>query len=129
MVLVTAYPLGYALVLSLYRYRLTDPAGREFVGVQNYTTVLSDPVWWSSVVTTAIITFASVAIELVLGFGFAWVMYRIVRGRSIVRTAMSGEKAATPTIRARATSDPATTRAIRRRRRARFVKRRTSPRS
>jgi multiple sugar transport system permease protein len=88
MILVTAYPLLYAVVLSFYRYRLTDPGGREFVGLQNYVTVLTDPVWWSAVVTTAIITVASVAIELVLGFGFAWVMYRIVRGRSFVRTAI-----------------------------------------
>ena len=88
MILVTAYPLVYAVVLSFYRYRLTDPDGREFVGLQNYITVLTDPVWWSAVVTTAIITVASVAIELVLGFGFAWVMYRIVRGRSFVRTAI-----------------------------------------
>ncbi len=88
MILVTAYPLGYAVVLSLYRYRLTDPDGREFVGLQNYATVLTDPVWWSAVSTTAIITLASVAVELVLGFGFAWVMFRILRGRSIVRTAI-----------------------------------------
>ena len=88
MILVTAYPLLYAVVLSLYRYRLTDPDGREFVGLQNYWTVLTDPVWWSAVGTTAIITVASVAIELVLGFGFAWVMYRIIRGRSFVRTAI-----------------------------------------
>ena len=88
MILVTAYPLGYAVVLSFYKYRLTDPEGREFVGIQNYVTVLTDPVWWSAVATTAIITVASVAIELVLGFGFAWVMYRIVRGRSFVRTAI-----------------------------------------
>lgn len=88
MILVTAYPLVYAVVLSFFRYRLTDPDGREFVGLQNYLTVLTDPVWWSAVVTTAIITVASVAIELVLGFGFAWVMYRIVRGRSFVRTAI-----------------------------------------
>ena len=27
MLLVTAYPLGYAVVLSLFNYRLTDPAG------------------------------------------------------------------------------------------------------
>ena len=86
MILVTAYPLGYALVLSLYRYRLTDPDGREFVGLQNYVTVLTDPVWWSAVVTTAIITVVSVIVELVLGFGFAWVMFRIVRGRSFIRT-------------------------------------------
>jgi len=88
MILVTAYPLGYAIVLSFYKYRLTDPNGREFIGLQNYTTVLTDPVWWSAVGTTAIITVASVLIELVLGFGFAWVMYRIVRGRSIIRTAI-----------------------------------------
>ena len=36
MILVTAYPLIYALVLSLYNYRLTDPAGRTFVGLRNY---------------------------------------------------------------------------------------------
>ena len=40
MVLVTAYPLLYAVVLSLYNYRLTDPGGREFVGFSNYATVL-----------------------------------------------------------------------------------------
>ena len=88
MILVTAYPLAYALVLSLYRYRLTDPEGREFVGLQNYLTVLTDPIWWSSVSTTAIITVISVGVELVLGFAFAWVMYRILLGRSLIRTAI-----------------------------------------
>lgn len=88
MIVVTAYPLAYALVMSLYRYRLTDPGGREFVGLRNYVTVLGDPLWWGSVATTAVITAASVAVELVLGFAFAWVMYRIVRGRSFARTAI-----------------------------------------
>jgi multiple sugar transport system permease protein len=86
MIIVTAYPLVYAVVLSLYKYRLTDPAGREFVGLNNYFTVLTDPIWWNDFVTTAVITIASVVIELVLGFCFAWVMYRIISGRSVVRT-------------------------------------------
>jgi multiple sugar transport system permease protein len=86
MVLITAYPLGYAVVMSTYRYRLTDPAGKEFVGLSNYLTVLTDPIWWSAFTTTAIITLFSVAIELVLGFAFAWVMYRIIRGRGFIRT-------------------------------------------
>ncbi|MEU4689658.1 sugar ABC transporter permease [Actinoplanes sp. NPDC023714] len=86
MVFVTAYPLVYAVVLSLYNYRLTDPAGREFVGLGNYATVLTDPVWWSDFGTTLIITVVSVAVELVLGFAFAFVMYRVIRGRSWVRT-------------------------------------------
>lgn len=86
MVAVTAYPLLYAVVLSLYRYRLTDPAGKEFIGLENYVTVLRDPIWWADVATTAIITLVSVAVELVLGFAFAWVMYKVLRGRSLVRT-------------------------------------------
>jgi len=86
MVFVTAYPLVYAVVLSFYNYRLTDPEGRTFVGFRNFTTVLTDPVWWSDFVTTLIITVVSVVVELVLGFAFAFVMYRILFGRSLVRT-------------------------------------------
>jgi len=86
MVLVTAYPLLYAVLLSLYNYRLTDPNGREFVGLSNYATVLTDPVWWTDFSTTLAITVVSVAVELVLGFGFAFVMYRILTGRGLVRT-------------------------------------------
>jgi len=86
MVLVTAYPLLYAVLLSLYNYRLTDPNGREFVGLSNYATVLTDPVWWTDFSTTLAITVVSVAVELVLGFGFAFVMYRILHGRGLVRT-------------------------------------------
>jgi multiple sugar transport system permease protein len=86
MVFVTAYPLVYAVVLSFYNYRLTDPEGKTFVGLRNFATVLTDPVWWSDFVTTLIITVASVVVELVLGFAFAFVMYRILFGRSLVRT-------------------------------------------
>jgi len=85
-VFVTAYPLIYAVVLSFYNYRLTDPEGRTFVGFRNFATVLTDPVWWSDFVTTLIITVVSVVVELVLGFAFAFVMYRILFGRSLVRT-------------------------------------------
>jgi multiple sugar transport system permease protein len=88
MVLVTAYPLGYALFLSLFSYNLTDPSAREFVGLSNYSTILTDSVWWKDFTTTLAITAVSVAVELVLGFGMAFVMYRILRGRSLVRTAI-----------------------------------------
>ena len=88
MLLVTAYPLGRALWLSLYRYRLTDPEGREFVGLRNYVTVLSDGLWWQTVFTTVFITVVTVVIELVIGFAFALVMHRIIFGRGVVRTAI-----------------------------------------
>jgi multiple sugar transport system permease protein len=88
MILVTAYPLGYAVVLSLFNYRLTDPAGRSFAGLGNYGVILRDPIWWKDFTTTLTITLITVGLELVLGFVFAFVMLRIVRGRGPLRTAI-----------------------------------------
>ena len=88
MLLVTAYPLGRAVWLSLYSYRLTDPEGREFVGLRNYGVVLTDGLWWQTVFTTVFITVVTVAIGLVLGFIIAMVMHRIIFGRGLVRTSI-----------------------------------------
>jgi multiple sugar transport system permease protein len=88
MLLVTAYPMGRAVYLSLFNYRLTDPAAREFVGLRNYGVVLTDGLWWQTVFTTVFITVVTVAIELVIGFAFALVMNRILIGRRIVRTSI-----------------------------------------
>src|SRR5918992_2189563 len=65
MLAVTAYPLGRAVWLSLYDYRLTDPAGKEFVGLRNYGVVLTDGLWWRDVFTTVLVTVVTVGIELV----------------------------------------------------------------
>ncbi|WP_242883517.1 carbohydrate ABC transporter permease [Actinomadura litoris] len=88
MLLVTAYPLLNALYLSLFRYRLTAPDDKKFVGLSNYWTALSDPLFWQNVFTTFIITFATVAVELVIGFGLAMVMHRALFARRTVRTAI-----------------------------------------
>lgn len=88
MLAVTAYPLLRAVWLSLYSYRLTDPAGREFIGLRNYGVVLSDSLWWRDVATTVVITVVTVAVELVIGLALAMVMHRVVFGRRLVRTAI-----------------------------------------
>jgi multiple sugar transport system permease protein len=88
MLLVTAYPMLYSLWLSLFRYDLRFPDERQFIGLQNYLTVLSSPTWWQSLFNTALITVGSVAVELVLGFIIALVMHRAIVGRRIVRTAV-----------------------------------------
>ena len=56
MVGVTAYPLGYAVWLSLQRYDLRFPQLAKFVGLANYGAVLSSPYWWHAFWVTAIIT-------------------------------------------------------------------------
>ena len=88
MLAVTAYPMGYAVWLSLQRYDLRFPAAREFVGLANYATVLSDRLWWTAFGVTMFIAVVSVAVELVLGMGLALIMRWALVGRAAVRTAI-----------------------------------------
>ncbi|WP_433830597.1 carbohydrate ABC transporter permease [Actinoplanes sp. CA-015351] len=88
MVLVTGYPILNALWLSLFDYRLTDPAGREFIGLGNYAMILTDGLFWRQFGVTSLITVVTVAIELVLGFALAMVMHRALHLRTPLRTAI-----------------------------------------
>jgi trehalose/maltose transport system permease protein len=87
MIAVTAYPVGYAVYLSLERYNLEFPQDVKFVGLSNYGAVLSSPYWWQALKVTVIITVFSVAISLVLGMLLAMLMHRTLFGRGTVRTA------------------------------------------
>ena len=88
MLAVTAYPILYAVYLSLFRYDLRTPDQNAFIGLDNYALVLTSGVWWQAVLSTTVITVFSVLIELVVGLAFALVMHRAVFGRRSVRTAI-----------------------------------------
>ena len=86
MLLVTAYPIGYAIVLSLQDVDLRFPDEGGFVGLSNYVAVFSSSLWWETLFNTLFITIISVAIELVLGMILALIMHSALFGRGIVRT-------------------------------------------
>jgi multiple sugar transport system permease protein len=88
MIAVTAYPVGYAVWLSLQRYNLEFPNAVKFVGLSNYGAVLSSPYWWQALWVTVLITVVSVACTLVLGMLLAMLMHRTLFGRGTVRTAV-----------------------------------------
>jgi multiple sugar transport system permease protein len=88
MLLVTAYPIGYAIVLSLQEVDLRFPEEGGFVGLDNYSAVLSSGLWWQDLFNTLFIMVISVAIELALGMVIALVMFRAIFGRGLVRTAV-----------------------------------------
>jgi multiple sugar transport system permease protein len=85
MLLVTAYPIGYAIVLSLQDVDVRFPEDGGFVGLDNYVSVLSSSLWWQDLFNTLFITVISVAIELALGMAIALVMYRAIFGRAAIR--------------------------------------------
>jgi multiple sugar transport system permease protein len=86
MVAVTAYPIGYAIYVSLQRYILSAPQLTKFVGFSNYGAILSSPFWWHALLVTIIITAVSVAIEFALGMALALLMYRTIWGKGGIRT-------------------------------------------
>ena len=86
MIGVAAYPICYAVYLSLQRYNLAFPDAVKFVGLSNYGAVLSSPYWWQALKVTVIITIFSVLFELVLGMALAEVMFRTIFGRGFMRT-------------------------------------------
>ena len=88
MLAVTAYPILYAINLSLRDVDLRFPEDDAFVGFDNYTAVLTSDLWWTDVFNTVLITVISVSIELAIGMAIALVMHRAIFGRGIVRTSV-----------------------------------------
>lgn len=83
--LVAAYPIGYAIWLSLHQYSVIHPGLSRWVGVDNYTSALGSGAFWSSVKVTFIFTAISVTLELVIGMGMALLMHAAFRGRTVLR--------------------------------------------
>lgn len=89
MLLVTLYPILQATYESLFKFRLTAPGEREFIGLGNYAVILTDQVWWTDLARTVMITVVTVAVELVLGFALALVMHKALKSvRGLLRTAI-----------------------------------------
>jgi multiple sugar transport system permease protein len=88
MLAVTAYPICYAVWLSLQRNNLATPNDTAFIGLDNYQTILTDQYWWTALAVTVGITVASVTVEFVLGLSLALVMHRAMIGKGLVRTAV-----------------------------------------
>lgn len=88
MLAVTAYPIAYAIWLSLHRADLRFPDDTKLIGLGNYGDVLTSDLWWTDLLTTLFITVVSVAIELVIGMALAVLMHRAMVGRGLVRTSI-----------------------------------------
>jgi multiple sugar transport system permease protein len=88
MLLVTAYPIAYAVVLSLQNVDLRFPDENSFAGLSNYATVLTSSLWWTDIFNTVFLMVTTVAIELALGMAIALVMHRAIFGRGVVRTSV-----------------------------------------
>ena len=84
--LVAAYPIGYAIWLSLNEYSVRQAGLSRWAGFKNYSTALSDSAFWDAFKTTFIFTGASVFLELLIGLAMAMAMHAAFKGQGLLRT-------------------------------------------
>jgi multiple sugar transport system permease protein len=85
MALVAAYPIGYAIYLSLNEYSIRVPGLSRWAGAKNYETAFQDSEFWAAFWTTLGFTGISVALELIIGLGMALAMHSAFKGRGLLR--------------------------------------------
>lgn len=84
---IAIYPLIWSLSASFTNRALdSKPDEIEWVGLENYSELLTEDRPWERFVTTGRIVIPSVLIQLVLGFGIAMLLNRKFAGRSVLMT-------------------------------------------
>src|ERR687894_1775459 len=84
--IVAAYPIGYAIWLSLHEYIERVAGLSRWAGLKNYTTALQDSAFWDAVQNTFVFTGFSVFFETLLGLAMALAMHSAFRGQGLLRT-------------------------------------------
>jgi multiple sugar transport system permease protein len=79
----SVYPLLFSLWVAFVNYDFEIP-GHDFVGLQNFVDVLSDPIAPNALLLTVVLSVVNVAIEFLLGLALALALVKTFRGRGIV---------------------------------------------
>jgi multiple sugar transport system permease protein len=83
LVLFLAYPLGYGVWLSMTDARI-GRAG-EFIGIENYTWLWDDPVFWLSVFNTMLYTVVASVFKFAIGLYLALLLNKHMPFKAIIR--------------------------------------------
>src|SRR3954470_588458 len=87
--IVAAYPILYAIWMSLHEYSVRQAGLSRWAGpfgLRNYTTALQNSEFWSAMVTTLVFTVSSVILELLIGLAMAMAMHAAFKGQGVLRT-------------------------------------------
>lgn len=93
----TLYPTLYAIYLSFFNLGVGSP-NPTYTGIENYSNIFADPLFWGSVQISAIFTGAAVIIEFLLGFGLALLLSQRLYGIRVMRTFLIVPMVMTPVI-------------------------------
>ncbi|MBN1312703.1 MAG: sugar ABC transporter permease [Anaerolineae bacterium] len=81
------YPIFQGLYISLTSWDLITP--QKYIGFQNYTNLLSDKQFWTTLRNTAYFTALNVPLAILVPLGLALLVNAPIRGQGIFRTVFS----------------------------------------
>lgn len=81
-------PLGFLAYTSLLGWKLTNPAGRAFVGAANYLRMVRDVDFWHALRVTALFICGSVGLQIGLGLLLVETLAALRWGATAIRTAL-----------------------------------------
>jgi len=85
LLVILAYPIFYTVQISFAEMDLSTFTATQWVGWDNYLTVIEDDRFWKSIRVTGVYLVFALPLQLLLGFGIAFLVNAEWRGRGIVR--------------------------------------------
>ena len=95
---VTIFPFLVSIYLSFQRYNPLRTTQFKFVGLDNFITILKDPIVWNSLRTTLSFVVFAVSIEFIFGFAIALLFNKEIPGRNIIRGILLVPMVLTPVV-------------------------------
>jgi multiple sugar transport system permease protein len=78
-------PMLYSLRVSFFDWKVLNPVLSTWVGIDNYTRALADPVFQRASLNTVAYALITVPAQLVLGLGVALLLNQSIRGKAAFR--------------------------------------------
>jgi multiple sugar transport system permease protein len=79
------FPLAKGGYMSLFDWNVLTPSRSEFIGLENYATLFSDPEFWTALTNTAYFTLLAVPSIIIVALGLALGVNRDIKGRGVLR--------------------------------------------
>lgn len=82
------YPICRTFFLSTQEYILTNPGGQEFIGIQHFKELFTDPTFLKAAGNSVYWTVVNVLLQAVLGLAVALLLNQKFKGRGVFRALM-----------------------------------------
>lgn len=84
-VLWMVYPLGYEFYISFFDWKIMPGQHSEYVGLENYRTVMNDKYFWMALKNTVRYTFITVIGQMMFGLALAVLVHRVFIAKRLFR--------------------------------------------